>query len=137
MRVVLVLRMQYGVSVGECPATHILPRHANWITFGKKRRVGHVFRETPIDLQRTRRHFIAIFDEFFDLALDCKALRNLPHTLRLARANRDSATVVSHSMSQLWPINGFQSTKRPVFGSMTELRHHGLAPIKRLSITLH
>ena len=65
----LVLGMQYRMSVGEGASSHVLPRHSDGIAIGQQGGIGHIFRKTPVNLECSRGHFATILEQLFDLSL--------------------------------------------------------------------
>ena len=70
------LVVQYGMTVRERTAADVLTGHANRVTFERQGRVRHGFGITPVDRQAAGLHFLTIFVDLRNLALNHEAFRN-------------------------------------------------------------
>ena len=132
----LVLSVQDRVSMGESAPTDILPCHSDRVPVSQQCGVGHVLSEAPVNLERARRHFPAIFEQLFDLALKDKSIRYRAHNFgQLAQTRCVDRCVTGH-------VPAVTQIRLPVdeqirVGFHHELRYQRLPTIQRLTVTLH
>ncbi len=69
------LIMQHGMAVEECASATVLTGNADFISFIKQSRVGHVFGKSPVQGKRAGSHFAPVVHNFADPRIEFKTFR--------------------------------------------------------------